>query len=101
MAPSPLLSFLADMAATTAPDHPLLPEGGTPETLDVTKAGEQPVWLGVRTLPRVPQAFTSAQTPMTVAVRSHPALRRLAAVDALQPTERVLRLGWVTVAGTV
>jgi hypothetical protein len=34
-------------------------------------------------------------------LRSTPALRRLAAVDALQPTERVLRLGWVTVAGTV
>ena len=87
------------MAATAAPEHPLLPEGGTPETIDVTKAGEPPVWLGLSTMPLVAQP--DRLTGMAITLRSTPALRRLAAVDALQPTERVLRLGWVTIAGTV
>jgi hypothetical protein len=59
VAPSPLLSYLADMAATAAPDHPLLPEGATPETLDVTRAGEQPVWLGAS--PLVVPAYGAAE----------------------------------------
>jgi hypothetical protein len=99
VAASPLLSYLADMAATAAPDHPLLPEGGTAETIDVTKAGEPPVWLGLSTMPLVPQPAATSGSGVTL--RSTPALRRLAAVDALQPAERVLRLGWITIAGTV
>jgi hypothetical protein len=102
VAPSPLLSYLADMAATAAPDHPLLPEGATPETLDVTRAGEQPVWLGAS--PLVVPAYGAAEhvAPTgSVTLRSTAALRRLAAIDALQPTERVLRLGWVIVAGAI
>jgi hypothetical protein len=107
--PDTVLRFLADLAvrADAAP-HPLLPAGAAPETLDVTRT-ERPEWLGVTVVmpllagsPFEPHEAVDGTLPTRVVTRpATPGLRRLAALDALQPTERVLRLGWVTVTGTV
>ncbi|HEY2999733.1 MAG TPA: hypothetical protein VGJ43_14215, partial [Acidimicrobiales bacterium] len=109
MDPDTVLRFLADLAvrADAAP-HPLLPAGAAPETLDVTRT-ERPEWLGVTVVmpllagsPFEPHEAVDGTLPTRVVTRpATPGLRRLAALDALQPTERVLRLGWVTVTGTV
>jgi hypothetical protein len=98
-----ILRYLADVAAVPSPDqNPLLPPGGGPEMLDVTRSGHRPAWLGTSvTVPLWPARPPGEASAGTYSVRASPTLRELAAVDALQPAEDILRLGWVVVAGTV
>lgn len=102
MDPASILRYLADLAVTTsASSNPLLPEGGTPEMLDLTRTGERPEWLGTSgTLPLLSPGPDTGQAGAGVVPRTGN-IRHLAALDALQPTEQLLRLGWVLVTGTV
>src|SRR5918998_5040499 len=101
--PSPILRYLADLAASTATTaNPAVPDGATPETLDLTRSRESAEWLGTSlALPLVRAVDAREGTPTTAAVRRTDRVRRLAALDALQPTEHLLRLGWVVVSGTI
>jgi hypothetical protein len=102
--PVPILRYLADLAATATSrsgGNPFLPDGGSPEMLDVTRTGEPPEWLG-----------TSVELPLIAAGQGRGAatgatiqrtdrVRQLATAAALQPTGQLLRLGWVLTTGTV
>ena len=109
--PAAILRYLADLASATATNGGSgLPDGVTPEMLDLTRTGEPAAWLGTDV--QVP--FTTADgggapgvdptgpgpPSMPPTVRRTAVVRHLVALDALQPTARLLRLGWVTVAGT-
>jgi hypothetical protein len=101
--PTPILRFLADLAASTAAgSSPAVPEGATPETLDLTRTQEPPAWLGTSVV--LPLELPGGQPDTRGgrrSVRRTDAVRHLAALDALQPAEHLLRLGWVVVAGRV
>ena len=109
MQPAAVLRYLADLAATTARNGGAggLPAGITPEMLDLTRTGEPAEWLGTKvavpapvgTMPPVGTPPIVPQSPMP-SVRRTGVVRHLAALDALQPTAQLLRLGWVVVAGT-
>jgi hypothetical protein len=108
--PAAVLRYLADLAATTARHGGSggLPAGITPEMVDLTRTGEPAEWLGTRVeVPVSVGATPPAGSPPIVPASPLPTVRRtgvvrhLAALDALQPTAQLLRLGWVTVAGTV
>ena len=102
MHPTPILRFLADLAASSAAgSRPAVPEGATPETLDLTRTKEPPAWLGTSVV--LPLASPDGPPPAKGrgSVRRSDPLRHLAALDALQPAEHLLRLGWVVVAGQV
>jgi len=109
--PTAVLRYLADLAATTAANgNGGLPEGVTPETLDLTRTGEPADWIGTSIImplrppaggPQPPDILQSAGSRSVPAVRHSTVARHLAALDALQPNVRLLRLGWVTVAGRV
>jgi len=109
--PTAVLRYLADLAATTAANgNGGLPEGVTPETLDLTRTGEPADWIGTSIImplrppaggPQPPDIVQSAGSRSVPAVRRSTVARHLAALDALQPNVRLLRLGWVTVAGRV
>ena len=92
-----LLRCFADLA-----DHRAGGDGDRPHArlppvvLDVTTSGDTPVWLGTSLpLPLDRAAGTFPVMPRTDAVR------RLAKLDALQPADHLLRLGWVVVTGRV
>jgi hypothetical protein len=96
-----LLRYLADVAAAPPSDrHPLLPPGAGPEMLDVTRSGQAPAWLGTGLSMPLEAPYPEAEV-REHRLRSTPALRGMAALAALQPAERILRLGWVVVAGTL
>ncbi|HEX8804351.1 MAG TPA: hypothetical protein VF743_09160, partial [Acidimicrobiales bacterium] len=89
-----ILRCFADLAERNAggPDH--LHAHLPPSAIDVTRAGETPVWLGSSVaLPLSADGRDAPTMPRTDAVRN------LATLDALQPTEHLLRLGWVVVVG--
>src|SRR5687768_13429390 len=67
--PADILRYLADLAAgSTAGAAPGVPEGATPETLDLTRTGERPEWLGTSVpLPLVPGG--SGSTPVAATLR--------------------------------
>jgi hypothetical protein len=88
--PATILAYLAELAAAPAAEARV---AGAPAALDVTQGGEAPVWLGT--------ALTLPLRPGETTIPASPALHRLAALDALQPTEPVLRHGWVVVTGTI
>jgi hypothetical protein len=89
--PATILSYLADLAASATPP-------GTAAPLDVSHTAEDAVWL--ETTVAMPLA-AGGRLSAPAAVDATPELRRLAALDALQPAERALRIGWVVAAGTV
>jgi AAA domain-containing protein len=93
-----ILRCFADLAerkangpADDAP-HGDLPLGA----VDITRAGEAPVWLGTSiALPLAAGESALPSMPRTDAIRN------LATLDRLQPAGRLLRLGWVIVTGRV
>jgi hypothetical protein len=104
--PASILRYLADLAAGSNQRTSQLPGGVPAEVLDLTRTGEQSEWLGTSVLPlaRVldqgrPGAVPGA--PLATSLPRGPTVRRLAALDALQPTEHLLRLGWVVVSGRI
>lgn len=111
MQPAAVLRYLADLAAATAANgNGGLPEGITPEMLDLTRTGEPADWIGTSIVMPVrlqgggaqpPDILESGGSRSVPAVRHSATARHLAALDALQPNIHLLRLGWVTVAGTV
>ena len=110
MQPSAVLRYLADLAATatSSGNGNGLPEGITPEMLDLTRTGEPAEWLGTRVeapvlapAPGSLPSWSADDQRRMPTVRRTSVVRHLAALDALQPTAQLLRLGWVTVAGTV
>ena len=109
MQPAAVLRYLADLAATTGRNGGSggLPAGVTPEMLDLTRTGEPAEWLGTKVEVPVPVATTPPVAGPSIvpksplpSVRRTGVVRHLAALDALQPTAQLLRLGWVVVAGT-
>ncbi len=76
-----VLSYLADLA----------PAGR--RTVDVVSRKSEFAWLGGN-----PQLLSS---PEAFSLPKSDELRRLASVDSLHATERLLRLGWLFVTGTV
>ncbi|HET6954306.1 MAG TPA: hypothetical protein VFI47_28335, partial [Acidimicrobiales bacterium] len=101
MEPARILRYLADVAAAPASDrHPLLPPGGGPELLDVTRTGQAPQWLGTTITLPLGSALDRSGSGIS-RVRATSALREMAALDALQAAEHILRVGWITIAGTV
>jgi hypothetical protein len=86
-----------------------MPDGVTPEMVDLTRTGEPAEWFGTR----VPVPFSTMTADAIVAAgggrvpeaphptfRQSEVVRHLVALDALQPTTHLLRFGWVVVAGT-
>ncbi len=76
--------------------------------LDLTRTGEPAEWLGTRveapvlaSAPGSLPSWSADDQRRMPTVRRTSVVRHLAALDALQPTAQLLRLGWVTVAGTV
>jgi hypothetical protein len=91
-----VLRCFADLAQRTASGTADHPHGDIPPSVvDVTRAGEAPVWLGTSVELPLLSGGTLASMPRTDAVRN------LAALDRLQPTEHLLRLGWVIVTGRI
>jgi hypothetical protein len=89
---------LAEHAASGSADHPHgdLPAGA----VDVTRAGEAPVWLGTSvTLPLGGGTGGAGSESALPSMPRTDAVRNLATLDRLQPTDRLLRLGWVVVSG--
>jgi AAA domain len=92
-----ILRCFADLAERTANGPAEQPHGDVPPSVvDVTRAGEAPVWLGTSVgLPIPPGYGALPSMPRTDAVQN------LATLDRLQPTEHLLRLGWVVVTGRI
>src|SRR5918997_3813096 len=83
--PSPILRFLADLAASAAATaNPAVPDGATPETLDLTRSREGAEWLGPPlALPLVPAAeWSGAGAPTPPGPPTH-TLRHLPPPDPL------------------
>src|SRR5262245_56986662 len=69
-------------------------------TYDVMAEGEPFLWLGTKDGPLVVQLDESAgATGRRREPPDTPALKRLAALDALYPNERLVREGWVWLCG--
>lgn len=102
VSPAKILHYLADLAASPAAGtrDGGAPAGATPETLDLTRAREPCEWLGTSVLPPGARPLADAGPPATVA-RYTDTVKHLVTLDALQPAEHLLRLGWVVVTGTL
>lgn len=79
-----ILRYLADLA----------PAGR--RTTDIVNRKSEFVWLGGRPW----YLYTLDESPVRSFAKSSE-LRRLVAIDSLNPTEQLLRLGWLFVAGTL
>lgn len=79
-----VLRYLADLAPTGK------------QTTDVVTRKSEFVWLGGK-----PLLAYHGEVPTPRLLPRSTGLRRLAATDSLHPTEDLLRLGWLFVAGTI
>src|SRR5690606_22796505 len=100
VSPARILHYLADLAASPAAGTRAGgPAGAAPEMLDLTRAREPCEWLGASALPPDASPVAGSPPPPSVA-RYTDTVKHLVTLDALQPAEHLLRLGWVVVTGT-
>lgn len=78
-----------------------LSPAGSSVPLDVTNAYGPFVWLGVPDEPTRVFGELSDDAAQVLRVRGSQPLRRLAGLDALHRDERLLRAGWVFLAGSI
>lgn len=91
---------MGTLAAVLRAFADLAPSGGS-VPLDVTSAYGPFAWLGLPDEPAKVFGEPPGDTPQVLRVRADQQLRRLAGLDALHRDERLLRAGWVFLAGSV
>ncbi|HET6774400.1 MAG TPA: AAA domain-containing protein, partial [Acidimicrobiales bacterium] len=102
MEPAVILRYMADLAGATASSNTGLPGGPPPETVDLTRTREPAEWLGTSVaLPLAPPGIAVEGQAGPPSIRFTPTVAHLSMLDALQPADHLLRLGWVVVAGRV